>query len=257
MEIKEKSVFITGANRGIGKAVANRFSQDHCHLHLCVRKKDLQLEDEMKTAGALSVTSWEADLANTESLATLIKKISSEKIDVLFNNAGLLTGGLLEAQPAEDIQKMFQVNVISLVLLTRAVLPGMISRGSGKIINNASVSAFMHFPCASTYAASKSAVAAFSDCIEAEVKGTGVSTLCLVTPGIKTQMFDDIEKKYSQNIDIPQESISTKQYAEMIHDAVLHDETYLLPGGATGLGLAIARYLPPLFRWEIRRRFKR
>lgn len=115
----------------------------------------------------------------------------------------------------------------------------------------------MHFPCASTYAASKAAVVAFTDCIEAELTDTGVTTLCLITPGIKTRMFDEIDKKYSKNFDIPKDSISTDDYAEKIKSAIVGDKKYLLPDGTTSIGLWLARYLNPLFRAAVRKKFRR
>lgn len=168
------------------------------------------------------------------------------KVDILFNNAGLLTGGLIESQSIDEIYSMFQVNLNALVHLTRAIIPEMVKRGRGKLINNSSVSAFMHFPCASTYAASKAAVVAFTDCIEAELNGTGVSTLCLVTPGIKTRMFDEIETKYS---------ISTEEYAIKIRSAIESDDKYLFPGGATAVGLWLARYFNPIFLAAVKKNF--
>ncbi len=152
---------------------------------------------------------------------------------------------------------MFQVNLNALVHLTRAVIPGMIARGRGKIVNNSSVSAFMHFPCASTYAASKAAVTAFTNCLDVELEGTGVSALCLITPGVKTRMFDEIDTKYSKNFDIPKDSISADDYALRVRRAIESDQKILLPGGSTGAGLWIARYMNPLFKSVARSRFRR
>ncbi|MCB0370596.1 MAG: SDR family NAD(P)-dependent oxidoreductase, partial [Bdellovibrionales bacterium] len=162
-----------------------------------------------------------------------------------------------EEQPLDEIYSLIQINTTALIHLTRAVIPGMIKRGKGKVINNSSVSAFMHFPCASTYAASKAAVVAFTNCIESELQGTGVSTLCLITPGVKTRMFDDIESKYSKNLKVPQGYISAKDYALQIKFAIESDEKYLLPKGTTSIGLWIAKYLNPIFRSFVSRQFHR
>lgn len=215
MKIENQNFLITGANRGIGLGVAKMAAQEKAHLHLVVRHPVDDLREELLKLGAKSVEVHTADLSTRKGVDLLIEKIQAKPIDILFNNAGLLTGGLLEEQPLDEIYSMFQVNINALVHLSRALLPGMIYRKNGKIINNASVSAFMHFPCASTYAASKAAVVAFTDCLQAELVGTGVSTLCLVTPGIKTRMFDEIDKKYSKNLEIPTESISTEEYAQI------------------------------------------
>lgn len=257
MNIKDQHFLITGANRGIGRAVAEMAAQEGAIVHLAVRNEDKELVKHLNALGAKDVKIWNADLSSREKIEGFLKLIKNERIDILFNNAGQLTGGLLEEQTLDDIYSMFQVNLNALVHLTHALLPGMIQRKRGKIINHASVTAFMHFPCASTYAASKAAVVAFSDCVQAELGGTGVSTLCLVTPGIKTRMFDEIEVKYGKNFEVPTDSISTSEYAQQIKQAMLKDQTYLVPGGATGLGLWVSKYLPGLFRMETQKRFKR
>ena len=226
-------------------------------LHLVSRQSMADVGPELLKLGAKSVKFYTADLSSQVGVEKLVKDLLGEKIDILFNNAGLLTGGLIEAQPLDEIYSMFQVNINALVHLSRGLIPGMIKRGHGKIINNSSVSAFMHFPCASTYAASKAAVVAFTDCIEAALTGTGVSTLCLITPGIKTRMFDEIEVKYAKNFDIPKDSISTDDYALKIKKAIISDDKYLLPDGATSVGLWLARYLNPLFRSAVRKKFRR
>lgn len=257
MEILNRNVLVTGAARGIGRAFAKMCAEDKAHLHLVVRKSDPELVKEMEDAGAKSVTLWRADLSQRSEVESLIADLKDISIDILFNNAGQLTGGLLEEQPLEDIYNMFQVNVNALVHLTHGLLPGMLQRKRGKIINNSSVSAYMHFPSASTYAASKAAVAAFTDCLRLELKDTGVSTLLLITPGIRTRMFDQINEKYSKNFDIPTDSISPTQYAQMIREAILHDLEVLEPSGVTGLGLKVAKFVKPLFEMEVARRFKR
>lgn len=257
MEIVNRHILITGASRGIGRAVAKMCAEDKANLHIVLRKHDPELVAELEAAGAKSVKVWEADLGSREGVQKLVDQLGDTPIDIVFNNAGMLTGGLIEEQPLDDIYKMLQVNVNSLIQLTKALIPGMVERKRGKIINNSSVSAFMHFPCASTYAASKAAVVAFTNCINAELKDTGVTTLLLITPGIKTRMFDEIETLYSKNFVIPMDSISPTKYAEMIREAILHDLEVLEPSGLTGVGLKIAKYVKPLFDFEVARRFKR
>lgn len=257
MNITNSHFLITGGNRGIGLGVAQMAARENAHLHLAIRKPDSNLTQNLLDLGAKSVHVYISDLSTRAGVENLVQQLQEKQIDILFNNAGLLTGGLIEDQPLDEIYSMFQVNINAVVHLTRALIPRMIQQGHGKIINNASVSAFMHFPCASTYAASKAAVVAFTDCIQAELNGTGVSTLCLVTPGIKTRMFDEIDVKYSKNFDVPTDSISTQEYAQQIKSSIQNDDIYLLPGGTTAIGLWIAKYIPTIFRKAAQKRFKR
>ncbi len=257
MEIEDKHILITGANRGIGLAIAKMCAREGAKLHLVLRQPNAELSSQLRGLGAKEVSVYLADLAKREEITQLLLKLDKVQVDILINNAGLLTGGLIEAQPLDDIYSMLQVNLLALIQLTRGLLPAMVERGQGKIVNNSSVSALMHFPCASTYAASKAGVMAFTNCIEAELKGTGVSTLCLITPGIKTRMFDEIAVKYAKNLDVPQDFIQPDEYAERIREAIKNDDSYLLPTGMTAAGLSVSRYLPAIFRWAVGRRFRR
>lgn len=257
MRIQGSRFVITGGNRGIGLAVAKMAAASGAHVYIASRSIESGVEDILKKLGAASVHFLQCDLSTRDGAEQLALALEKIEVDILFNNAGLLTGGIVEEQSLDDIYTMFQVNLNALIHLTRSVIPKMVQRGRGKIVNNSSVSAFMHFPCASTYAASKAAVVAFTDCIQAELNGTGVSTLCLITPGIKTRMFDEIEVKYSKNFEIPKDSISPEEYAEKIKAAIESDDTYLLPSGTTSIGLWVAKYLNPLFRSVVQSKFKR
>ena len=240
MQIKNKHVVVTGANGGIGKSFALMCAKENAILHLVVRTHDENLIKEVKQAGASEVFLWKADLSLFDEIESLLKTLNQYPIAILFNNAGLLTGGLIEEQPLADIYKMLQVNVNALIHLSRGMIPGMIKRESGKIINNSSVSAIMHFPCASTYAASKAAVMAFTDCIRLELKDKGVTTLLLITPGIKTKMFDNIATLYSKNIKVPEGSITSDEYALRIKKAILSDDNILTPPLFSSTGMALS-----------------
>lgn len=257
MKIKDSQFFITGGNRGIGLAVAEMAARQQAHLILANRSTHPDLESHLRDLGAGSTTLIECDLSTRVGTEELAQKVKQMDIDIFFNNAGQLTGGLIEEQNIDDIYHMLQVNLNAVIHLSRAVLPNMIKKDHGKLINNSSVSAFMHFPGASTYAASKSAVVAFTDCIDMELTGTGVSTLCLITPGIKTRMFDEINEKYSKNLETPSSSISPQAYAEQIKEAILQDHKYLTPKGSTGIGLWTAKHLPSLFHSVVRKKFQR
>lgn len=259
MKIQNQHVLVTGATGGIGRAFSEMCAKEKAHVHLVLRKNGDGLANDLKSLGASSVTIWEADLGSREGVESLLQRLKNQRIDILFNNAGMLTGGLIEKQPLDDIYQMLQVNLNALIHLTRGLLPQMLERKSGKIINNSSVSAIMHFPCASTYAASKAAVAAFTDCLELELKNTGVSTLLLITPGIKTRMFDEIRPLYGGNMDIPDISITPEKYASIIRDCILNDETVYTPSSLTSTGfvMRVAKFATPLFKFGATKNFRR
>ncbi|WP_413580482.1 SDR family NAD(P)-dependent oxidoreductase [Bdellovibrio sp. HCB288] len=257
MEITGRHILVTGANRGVGRAFAKMCAENKAHLHLVVRSEDSNLVEELKSEGAKSVTVWTADLAKRESVNSLVAQLQGTQIDILFNNAGQLTGGLLESQPIDEICEMIQVNVSSLIQLTHGVLPGMLDRKRGKIINVSSITAFMDLPANSTYAATKSAVAAFTRSLRVELKDTGVTTLLLIPPGIKTRMYDKVMGAFGSHIEIPDKTISPSQYVKMIREAILHDLEVVQPSGMMGLMFKAARFAKPVFDFEIARRFHR
>lgn len=257
MNVHGKKILITGTRKGIGLALATAFAENNCELHLVQRSFDPEQEAELKERGAKSVHLWQCDLSIFSATQELCEKLKDLNFDIVVNNAGLLTGDLIEKQDPVEIEKMFQVNLISAVLLTRAVLPRMIARGEGKIVQNSSVSAIMRFPCASTYAASKAGLLAFSECLQVELEGTGVGVLTLLTPGIKTEMFDQIADKYGRYIETPQNFISASDYAKQVIEHIEADKSLLTPDGKEKVGLFLSKYLPGVFRWGVLKGFHR
>ena len=257
MKIQNSRILITGANRGIGRAFAELIAQDNTILYVVNRKQDLELEQRLKQLGATEVHSIACDLNIPNELNQLLNKIPELEIDILFNNAGVLTGELLENQKLESIETLLQVNVYALIALTKAVLPQMLLKKSGKIINQASVAGIMHFPCSTTYSASKAAVIAFTQALELELKNTGVSTLCLITPAIDTDMLSDVHTKFGRHLKLPKLSMPAKTYAKKIRHAILADKTKLLPLGLEWFGVFFATYFPKMFQFVVSSLFNR
>lgn len=257
MQIKNKTVVVTGANRGMGKAFCKRIATENTALILVNRKANLELEKELKDLGAKSVVTYEADLSIPSEVEQIGRKLNDHDVDILFNNAGLWVGGLLEKQTMEEIQRMLTVNVNSVIQLTHAVLPQMLNKKSGKIVNHSSVASLMHLPAASTYSASKAAVLSFTECLRKELKGTGVSTLVLLSPAIKTDMFEEINNIYGDHIKIKLPSTPTAKYIEHIYEAIRLDLSVLKPSGFTGANLKLSQYLPKAFDFIVDKAFKR
>src|SRR5690606_7096252 len=110
-----------------------------------------------------------------------------------------------------------------------------------KIINHGSVLGVMPMPSYSVYCASKAAVIAFTHSLKQELKGTDVSTLTLVTPGVKTDLFESMESIHGQNMKLPKSAISVDRYAEMIREAIVADLDVLNPSGVMGALVQMAR----------------
>jgi short-subunit dehydrogenase len=194
--------------------------------------------------GARTIRPARMDLSSRAQIDACCDELGSTlyQIDLLFNNAGLITGGLLEEQDTEQIYAMFQVNLVAVAHLSQRVLPGMISRRRGTIVNNASISGYAHFPAASTYAASKAGVVALTESLRRELDGTGVRAMHLITPGVDTDMLGETEEVYSRHLDTSGwGKIPAAQWAAQAVDAVKHDRRVLEPGGKERLALVAAR----------------
>jgi short-subunit dehydrogenase len=220
----------------------------------------LELEKELKAHGAQSVKTILVDFSHKKGVDEFCKTIetSQQPVDILVNNAGLLTGGLLEKQSLDDIYAMIQVNLLAVIQLCHFFIPRMIQAGRGKIVNNASVSGKMFIPCANTYAAAKAGVVALTESLQGELSGTPVSTLLLITPGVKTDMYEDISNRYGDNLDLSfLSSISAADWAQQVVRAVETDQPNLYPSGMTSVGVFVAHHMPELFRKIVLKKFKR
>jgi hypothetical protein len=261
MKILNSRVLITGSNRGIGQAFAKAFAKEQCQLILVQRNDSESQIDELKKLGAKSIQVIKCDLSKNDEikkLTTQLQTLSSENsVDIFVNNAGVLTGELLENQTDEEIINVFQVNLTAGILLTKALLPQMLKKSSGLIVSNCSVSSYMRFPCASTYSAAKAGLLAFTECLEVELSGTGVKTLSLITPAIKTDMLDALDKSYGKYFEVPSFSISADDYAKKVIRAIQSDKTYLIPSGLERAGLFISKYTPQLFKSVVVGKFSR
>lgn len=226
---------VTGANRGIGAAIAAELaSRPLARLLLGVRDPAATAVPAAPPRGARQVHAVHMDLGSPQALAASWAALTPDEqaLDVLVNNAGRMTGGLLEDQDGDEIQAMFQVNLLATVQLTRLALPGMLERGRGLIVNNASISGYAYFPTASTYSASKAGVVAFSESLRRELEGTGVSVLHLVTPGVRTDMLTATEEVYARHLKTAGwSSVEPAEWAERVVGAIESGAHVLRPGG--------------------------
>jgi short-subunit dehydrogenase len=241
MDLTRKTALVTGSNRGIGRAITEELAKRGLDLLLCgMRDPDKFEPFEPPPGGAKLVRPVALDLSGKESIERGAAELPA--VDLLVNNAGLMTGGLLEKQDVDEIYAMFQVNLVGTVHLTRLVLPGMLERGVGKIVNNASISGYAWFPAASTYAAAKTGVVAFSESLRRELKDTGVGVLHLVTPGIATDMLDATKEAYGNHMDTSGwDEQQPEEWAAKVVKAIEDDDHVLGPGGRLALAKLASR----------------
>jgi uncharacterized protein len=187
---------ITGASAGIGAAFARQLAAEGYDLILVARRTAAldQLAADIRSKHATSVETIAADLTRDDDVGAIVKKLAStDRLALLVNNAGFGSRGLFfEADPAEQ-DAMHRLHVLATERLTRAALPGMVARRAGRIINVASVAAFIQAPGNISYCATKAWMVSFTEGLYLEMKSIGspvaVQALC---PGYTYTEFHDV-----------------------------------------------------------------
>jgi hypothetical protein len=223
--MKGKIVFVTGASAGIGAATAMEFARQGAKLVLCARRLErLQaMEGELRDAGAADLLLVEMDVRDRGAVERALSGLPEtwRSIDVLVNNAGLSRGlTKLYQDDIENWEEMIDTNVKGLLYVTRAIVPGMVERNHGHVINLGSIAGHMAYANGGVYCATKAAERFISDGLRIDVNGTAVRVTS-VDPGMvetdfsKIRFRGDAERaaKTYQNVDPLQ--------AEDIADAIV------------------------------------
>jgi hypothetical protein len=186
---------ITGASAGIGCELARVFAEHGHDLVLTARRAERLEALAQELGDRCRVTVVPADLARRKGARDLVEDLDALglQIDVLVNNAGVATSGPFQSQAPGTSRSIMRVNMTSLVELTEGLLPGMLARGSGRILNVASVAGFQAVPGIALYSATKAFVLSFSEGLAEDLRGTGVTVTALCPGPTRTEMVADIE----------------------------------------------------------------
>ena len=188
-----KRALVTGASAGIGEAFARALAAQQHDLVLVARRGD-RLEALAKELGErhqVAASVHVADLAEDAELGELAESIAQDPPDLLVNNAGFGTLGAFAELDAERELEEIRLNVLALVRLTRAALPGMLARGRGAVVNVSSLAGESAGPFNATYAATKAYVTSFSESLHEELRGSGVVVQALL-PGFTRTEFQEV-----------------------------------------------------------------
>jgi 3-hydroxy acid dehydrogenase/malonic semialdehyde reductase len=218
---RQGTVFVTGASSGFGAAVARRFAADGARVVASARRAD-RLAGLVSDFGSqvLPLTLDVRDRAGVDAaVAGLPEEFSA--IDVLVNNAGLALGlGPAQDADLDDWDQMIDTNCRGLVYCTRAILPGMVARGRGHVINLGSVAGGYPYPGGNVYGASKAFVHQFSLNLRSDLHGTGVRVTC-VEPGMADTEFSLVrfggDKAKADNVYAGMQPMTADDIAEAIH----------------------------------------
>lgn len=188
-----KTVLITGASAGFGEATAREFARHGANLVLVARREDRlrTLTDDLKRAHGTETLSLGIDLRDTNATKQSLESLSAKwkLVDVLVNNAGLSRGlGKLHEGSMEDWEEMIDVNIRGLLTVSRTVIPWMVERDSGHVINIGSIAGREVYPGGNVYCATKYAVRALSKAMAIDLFGTQIR-VSTVDPGLAETEF--------------------------------------------------------------------
>lgn len=192
-----RTVFITGASSGFGAACARRFAEEGARLVLAARREGRlkELRDELSAAAEVHIV--KLDVRDREAVRTTVEGLPGPfaEVDILVNSAGLALG-LEPAQAAnlDDWEEMVDTNIKGLIFCTRFILPGMVSRNRGHVVNVGSVAGSWPYPGGNAYGATKAFVEQFSRNLRADLLGTQVRVTC-IAPGMAETEFSLVRFK--------------------------------------------------------------
>ena len=193
----KKTVLITGAAKGIGRACAKLFAENDyqvaIHYHSS-KERAKQLEEEIKQMGKSCALAY-ADISNPDQVRSMVQAVKAVygPIDVLVNNAGIAQQKLLTDISDEEWKTMFAVNIDGVFYCCKAVLPDMISKKAGKIINISSIWGMVGASCEVHYSASKAAVIGFTKALAKEVGPSHITVNCVAPGVINTEMNNSLD----------------------------------------------------------------
>ncbi len=194
--MKNKTVLITGASSGIGAACAHRFAAEGARLLLAARRVDRlhHLQAQLQAEGAAETVALVLDVRNRQQVESVLEALPAawQAIDVLVNNAGLSRGlDKLHEGQIDDWEEMIDTNVKGLLYVTRAVVPGMVERGRGHILNIGSTAGHITYPGGAVYCATKAAENRINEGLRIDLLGTPVRVTS-IDPGMVETEFSQV-----------------------------------------------------------------
>jgi short-subunit dehydrogenase len=251
MKIDGSIALITGPSAGIGREFARQLANRSQTLVLVARREQrlTELRDELvRRNPKLVVHIRVVDLADKSQVEDLVDWLSREKIDIdfLINNAGLGDLGPFATSDPERVETIILVNIRALTLLTRKLLPAMIAKKRGAILNVSSSAGFLPIADFSVYAASKAYVNSFSEGLRAELRGTGISVLALCPGPVHTEFTQvahrSTEPPYGSGpefVYVPVEQVARDGLA-----AIEADRPLFIPGVVMKVAMFLVRLTP-------------
>ncbi len=254
MNFTDKTIWITGASSGIGKAVALRLSQENTRLILSdineTGLKEVAAECERHKCETVVVP---MDLGDEKSVESAVQSVFEKKlkVDCLYQFAGISQRSLVNETPMFVDRKIFEINFFGAIALAKAVLPEMIKNGGGQIAVTSSLVGKFGFPYRSSYSATKHALHGFFESLRAENKQNNIQVSIFIPGRVKTNIsVNAITKdgKTHGKMDEGQDTgISAEKAAKIICKGLRKNKKEILVGGKELIMVHIRRFMPGLY----------
>jgi len=225
MEMKGKVIIVTGGASGIGAALARRFAHEGA---AGIVVADMNFESAQAVAHEVKGLPLRIDVANEADVQAMIEEATQHfgRVDVLCSNAGIALGGGVEASNA-DWQRIWEVNVMAHVYGARAVLPQMLARGEGYLLQTASAAGLLSHPESALYAVTKHAAVSFSEWLSINYGDKGIRVSCLCPQGVRTPML--LGHDSDRQSFLREGSVSAEQVADDVVAAMRAERFLVLP----------------------------
>ncbi len=188
-----KNVLITGASRGIGRACAEKFAAEGFRVFANYNNSEANANELAEKTGVIPIRADVSDAAQVEKMAEIINAYGG--VDILVNNAGIAQQKLFTDITEEDWDRMFDINVKGMYLVTKSLIPGMINKKCGKIINVSSMWGVTGGSCEVHYSAAKAAVIGFTKALAKELGPSGIQVNCIAPGVIDTDMNNNLTEE--------------------------------------------------------------
>jgi len=254
MHFNEKTIWITGATSGIGKAVAIELSKENCHLILSGRNEEAlnDVASACKEKGS-GVTLVPFDLGDEKTIKAAFNSVKDKKlkIDALYNFGGISQRALVSETPLFVDRKIFEVNYFGTIALTKLVLPEMIKNGGGQIAATSSLVGKFGFPYRSSYSASKHALHGFFESLLAENKANNIRVSMIIPGFINTNIsINAVNSEGTAHGKLDQnqaKGMPADVCARIICKGLKREKKEILVGKKDKIMVHIRRFLPRLY----------
>ena len=246
--MKEESIFITGAGSGMGQMAARLFAeQGYAVAALDVNEKGL-----LETAeNHQNIRTFNTDVTDYDAVASVVDETEKKlgPIKRVYNAAAIMPLGKVVDQDVEIFHRVMDINYNGVVNVSKAVIPRLLERNEGELVNFASLAGWMPILYMAAYNASKFAVVAFTEVLAHEHTNSNVKVLCVCPPPVKTPLLNQARDTVWPKVFDQTDAIEPQDVLAAVEKAIARDELFVFPGKKTRMAQRMRRWFPSLI-WK-------